>query len=80
MLSISNNYDFPFWKPYFIYCLITFILFFEVCFTLFFPAIFIRCYYRFILYNWVIVLDPEFTVDQSPVTELTVRGRGYNMY
>ena len=62
------------------YCLITFILFFEVCFTLFFPAIFIRCYYRFIVYNWVIVLDPEFTVDESPVTELTVRGRGYDLY
>ena len=60
------------------YCLIYYIAFFEFFFFLFFPAIFIRCYFRFIAYNWLIVL--EFDVDESPVTELTVRGRGYSMY
>ena len=62
------------------YCIVYSIMFFEFCFFLFFPGIFIPCYFRFITYNWLVVLDPEFTVDQSPITELTVRGRGYDMY
>ena len=62
------------------YCITFSIAFFEFFFFLFFPAFFIPCYFRLITYNWLVVLDPEFTVDQSPVTELTVRGRGYDMY
>lgn len=61
-----------------LYCIIYNIAFFEFFFFLFFPAFFISCYYRFIVFNWLVVL--EFSVDQSPITELTVRGKGYNMY
>ena len=60
-----------------IYCIVFNILFFEFFFLLFIPAI-IPCYFKFITYNWLVVL--EFEVDQSPITELTVRGRGYSMY
>ena len=60
------------------YCLVYTIAFIEFFFLLFFPAIFIICYFRFLMYNWVIVL--EFEVDESPITELTVRGRGYGRY
>ena len=61
-----------------IYCIVFNISFFEFFFVLFFPGIFIPCYFKFITYNWLVVLD--FEVDQSPITELTVRGRGYDMY
>jgi hypothetical protein len=61
-----------------IYCVVYNIMFFEFFFLIFLPAFFINCYYRFIAYNWLIVL--EFEVDESPITELTVRGRGYDMY
>ena len=61
-----------------IYCFVFYIPFFEFFFTLFFPAFFSKCYYKFIAFNWVIVL--EFEVDESPITELTVRGRGYSLY
>ena len=60
------------------YCIAFSIAFFEFFFFLFFPAIFIPCYFRFITYNWLVVL--EFGVDESPITELTVRGKGYSMY
>ena len=60
------------------YCIVYSIAFFEFFFLLFFPAIFIKCYFKFIVYNWIIVL--EFEVDESPITELTVRGRGYDLY
>ena len=58
------------------YCLTFFIAFFEFFSFLFLPAIFIPFYRRFILENWLIVL--EFDVGESPITELTVRGRGYD--
>ena len=61
-----------------IYCIVFNIIFFEFFFVLFLPAFFIKCYYNFIAYNWIIVL--EFEVDESPITELTVRGKGYDMY
>ena len=60
------------------YCIVYSIAFFEFFFFLFFPAFFIRCYFRFITYNWLVVF--EFGGDESPITELTVRGRGYDMY
>ena len=60
------------------YCIVYSIAFFEFFFLLFFPSIFIKCYFKFIVYNWIIVL--EFEVDESPITELTVRGRGYDLY
>ena len=60
------------------YCIISTIPFFEFFFLLFFPAIFSSCYYKFIVVNWLIVLD--FGVDESPITELTVRGKGYGGY
>ena len=60
------------------YCIINTVLFIEFFSLLFFPAIFIICYFRFLIYNWVIVL--EFEVDESPITELTVRGKGYGLY
>ena len=61
-----------------LYCIVFNIFFFEFFFLLFFPAFFIRCYYKFIVFNWLVVL--EFEVDESPITELTVRGKGYDMY
>ena len=61
-----------------LYCIFCNMIYFEFFFLLFFPAIFIRCYFRFIAYNWLVVL--EFGVDESPITELTVRGKGYSMY
>ena len=61
-----------------IYCIVFYVAFFEFFFLLYLPAFFIKCYYRFIVFNWIIVL--EFDVDESPITELTVRGRGYDMY
>ena len=61
-----------------IYCIIFNIAFFEFFFLLFLPAFFIKCYFRFIAFNWLIVL--ELDVDESPITELTVRGRGYELY
>ena len=60
------------------YCIVFSILYFEFFFILFFPGIFIKCYLKFIVVNWEIVL--EFGVDESPITELTVRGRGYPGY
>ena len=60
------------------YCIAFNMIFFEFFFLLFFPAIFIKCYFKFIILNWLVVL--EFGVDESPITELTVRGRGYSMY
>ena len=76
------------------YCIISTIPFFEFFFLLFFPAIsflnffyllkkniekiFSSCYYKFIVVNWLIVLD--FGVDESPITELTIRGKGYGGY
>ena len=59
-----------------LYCIVFTILYIEFFFTLFFPAIFIKCYFKIIVYNWQIVLD--FGVDESPITEITVRGRGYD--
>ena len=61
-----------------LYCFVFNIIFIEVFFFLFAPAFFINCYYRFIAFNWLVVL--EFEVDESPITELTVRGKGYDMY
>ena len=61
-----------------LYCYVYNIAYFEFFFLLYSPAFFFKCYYRFIAFNWIIVL--EFEVDQSPITELTVRGRGYDMY
>ena len=61
-----------------IYCLVFNIAFFEFFFLLFFPGFFIPCYFKFITYNWLVVF--EFGVDESPITELTVRGKGYSMY
>jgi len=62
----------------FIYCIVFNIAFIEFFFFLFFPSIFIPCYFKFITFNWLVVL--EFGVDESPITELTVRGKGYDMY
>ena len=61
-----------------LYCIVFNIAFIEFFFSLFFPAILIPFYFKFITLNWLIVLD--FEVDESPITELTVRGRGYGMY
>ena len=61
-----------------LYCIVFNMTFFEFFFLLFSPAFFIKCYYRFIVFNWLVVL--EFEVDESPITELTVRGKGYDMY
>ena len=57
------------------YCIAFNITYFEFFFFIFFPGIFIPCYRDFIAENWLIVL--EFGVDESPITELTVRGKGY---
>ena len=62
----------------FIYSIVFNIAFIEFFFFLFFPGIFIPFYFKFITLNWLYVID--FEVDESPITELTVRGRGYSMY
>lgn len=61
-----------------LYCLVYNLMYFQIFFVLFFPAIFLKCYLLFIIENWkyTIYLD----VDETPIFELTVRGRGYYMY
>ena len=46
--------------------------------TIFLPSIIFKCYFKFLMDNWIIVL--EFEVDILPITELTVNGRGYQGY
>ena len=61
-----------------IYCVIYNLFSMELFFVLFFPCIFCPTYYEIITYNWKYVYD--FGVDECPITELTVRGRGYRYY
>ena len=41
--------------------------------TIFIPSVF-PCYFYFIYYNW------DFLIDETPLIELTLRGRGYDLY
>ena len=45
---------------------------------LFLPSI-VPCYFFFIFYNWKYLIE-NLEVDETPLLELTVRGRGYDMY
>ena len=60
------------------YCIVFNIAWFELFFFLFFPGFFIPFYFKFITKNWLFVLG--LAVDQIPIFELTVNGRGYDMY
>ena len=61
-----------------IYCVLYTNFYFAVFFTIFLPSIIFKCYFKFLMDNWLIVL--ECGVDELPITELTVSGRGYGGY
>ena len=56
-------------------CSIFYIYWFALCFLIFFPSIF-PCYFSIIYENWSMLID-SFDIDEVPIAELTVRGRGY---
>ena len=60
------------------YSIIYTILYFEIFFIIFFPSIFWYKYFKIIIDNWMMVY--EYGVDECPITELTVCGRGYRYY
>jgi hypothetical protein len=45
---------------------------------LFIPSV-VPCYFYFIYYNWDFLID-NLDLDETPLLELTVRGRGYDLY
>ena len=61
-----------------LYCIVFNIIYFEFFFFLFFPGIFIKCYLKFIAINWLSCL--KFGLDELPITEITVRGKGCDFY
>ena len=56
-------------------CTIFYITWFELFFLLFLPS-FIPFYFTIIVYNWEYVVN-SIEIDETPILELTVRGRGY---
>ena len=60
-----------------IYSIIFNILSIELFSVILFPSIFCLPYYEIIMYNWEYVYE-RLDVGQCPITELTVKGRGYN--
>lgn len=61
-----------------IYCFLYNFFFFEVFFTIFLPSIIFKCYFKTLMDNWIIVIEED--IDELPITELTVSGRGYGLY
>ena len=61
-----------------LYCVVYNILSIELFSFILFPSIFCCSYYEIIIYNWNYVY--RFDVGECPITELTVRGKGYHFY
>ena len=59
-------------------CSTLYLTYLEFFLLLFLPSIF-PCYFYFIYFNWDFAID-ELGVDETPILELTVRGRGYDLY
>ena len=59
-------------------CFIFYITWVEIFFLIFIPSI-IPCYCNFIYFNWKFTIE-NLGVDELPLIELTVRGKGYYMY
>ena len=59
-------------------CGIFYLTWVEFFLLIFLPS-FIPCYFFFIFYNWKFTID-NLEVDETPLLELTVRGRGYDLY
>ena len=60
-------------------CSFLYISWFEFFLLLFIPSLIIPCYFFFIVYNWDFVIY-DLDVDETPLLELTVRGRGFDLY
>ena len=56
-------------------CTIFYITWFEIFFLIFLPS-FIPFYFTIIIYNWEYVVE-SIDIDETPILEFTVRGRGY---
>ena len=61
-----------------IYSILFYFFYLEIFFTIFIPSIFCPQYFKIIMNNWMEVY--EFGVDEIPITELTVNGRGFRFY
>ena len=59
-------------------CGIFYLTWVEFFLLIFLPS-FIPCYFFFIFYNWKFTIN-NLEVDETPLLELTVRGRGYDLY
>ena len=59
-------------------CSIMYITWLEFFMFLFFPS-FIPCYFHFIINNWDYLIY-ELEIDETPLLELTVSGKGYMLY
>lgn len=61
-----------------IYSIIFTISYFWIFFIFFLPSLFCPVYFKIIINNWFEVYD--FEVDEIPITELTVCGKGFKYY
>ena len=61
-----------------IYSILFTFIYFGIFFIIFLPSIFYPYYFKIIMNNWMEVY--EFEVDEIPITELTVCGRGFKYY
>ena len=59
-------------------CFVFYLTYIEFFLLLFIPSV-IPCYFYFIFYNWDFLIE-ELEIDETPLLELTVRGRGYDLY
>ena len=59
-------------------CLTLYLAWLALFLTIFIPSVF-PCYFYFIYYNWDFLID-ELGIDETPLIELTLRGRGYDLY
>lgn len=61
-----------------IYSILFFFWYFAIFFIVFLPGLFWFKYFKIIMNNWMEVY--QFEVDEIPITELTVCGRGFQFY
>jgi hypothetical protein len=61
-----------------IYCILFNFMYMTIFLIAFIPGIFWPLYFKIIMHNWMEVY--EFGIDEIPITELTVRGRGFKYY
>ena len=59
-------------------CCIFYFAWLALFILLFIPSV-VPCYFYFIYYNWDYLID-NLDLDETPLLELTVRGRGYDLY